>query len=487
MEQDLASWQPEGGLPRIDYSRAVMEELRVYAEEGFQKIPHGGIEVGAVLLGEHTADSVRVLEWRPMACDHARGPGFALSDHDREALRAQLARCGSADELRGLTIVGWCHTHTRSKIFLSDEDLQIHNEFFSEPWQIALVMRPQKDQPPLAGFFCRDGSGVMAAEASALEFTVTPDISQSLKPRRPSAASPEASRLTSGRPDALSSSRPGNGGRQGRPMFREQSSPQQHQRVPLPEETSGERRLFASAGTAGTATAAAPALASPPAPTHQPPSAARDGLAAASLEPAGDSLTATAAFPRPAMWAAIALLVVAAVGTAGYLWTLSQSARTASLKVEESDRSSLMISWDLTSPLVSTADRAMLRIVDGGVERLVPLSSAVVRGGSVTYLREADDVDIRLSLFREDQLTGTESAHFVGSQPVEQTTTAAGRTMSIDDQRLQLQTDVAKLREVLREESNKTARLREELALLEMTAAAAVKPQQPPAAPNARK
>lgn len=482
MEQDFGTWQPEGGaLPRIEYSLAVLEELRLYAEEGFQKIPHGGIEVGALLLGERLAEGagVRITEWRPMACDHARGPGFALSDADRDALRAQIARCAGAEELRGLSVVGWCHTHTRSKIFLSLEDMAIHEVFFSEPWQIAMVMRPQKDLPALAGFFCRDSEGVMRTESSALEFTVQADVSQSLKPRRPSAAPVENARLAAGRPEGLTSGvRHGGGGRPDRGAFRHAAAAAAG---PGASSTMG-RPLFEptqpAAAPAGAGAAVPGFLNHPALPDSALPSFG-GGRAAAGSYPADLPVPAGAsrAFPRNAMWAALGLLALAGAGVASYLWSLDRAGKSASLKVEESDRNSLMISWDHTSPLVSGADRGTLRIVDGGIERKVPLSFALVRSGSVTYMREADDVDIRLSLFREDRLMGQESAHFVGSSPLAGSPSSVvgddGSPISIDERRLQLQTEVSRLREVLREESTKTDRLREELSLLERTAASA--------------
>lgn len=39
-------------------------------------------------------------------------------------------------------IVGWYHTHPNLGIFLSQQDLFIHENFFKEPWQVALVLDP---------------------------------------------------------------------------------------------------------------------------------------------------------------------------------------------------------------------------------------------------------------------------------------------------------------------------------------------------------
>ncbi|UCH95796.1 MAG: Mov34/MPN/PAD-1 family protein [Candidatus Aminicenantes bacterium] len=39
-------------------------------------------------------------------------------------------------------IVGWYHTHPRFGIFLSEQDLFIHKNFFNNPWQVAFVVDP---------------------------------------------------------------------------------------------------------------------------------------------------------------------------------------------------------------------------------------------------------------------------------------------------------------------------------------------------------
>jgi proteasome lid subunit RPN8/RPN11 len=454
MDQDFGIWQVESQTPRIEYSLAVMEELRVYAEEGFQKIPHGGIEVGALLLGKRDGENIKISEWRPMACEHARGPGFTLSDADREALRESVASLSKTPELRDLTVVGWFHTHTRSKIFLSSEDLTVHESFFTEPWQIALVMKPQKDQPALAGFFVRDATGNLSGESSALEFSVRPDVAQTLKPKRPSAGGSfvGTARVVSGRPEGMA--------RNERPMFRPVGEP----RIPA-ELTAGRGRpLFDSPPRGHEATPAAevpslPRVLSMPAPAAP---------AAAEFE-----TTAPVWLNRRVMTAAALLLMLAAAGLALQQWRSTRNGQNAALKVEEVDQS-LVITWDNAAGAVMAAERGALRIVDGSTVRTVPLSQAAVRNGAVTYMRQADDVEVRLTLIRDNQTSIQGFARFVGG-PETAPNSAAGNTgaqVSPSLERVQLQADVAKLRETLREESDRAQRLREELTLLERTATA---------------
>ncbi len=462
MDQEYGSWQVEGLPRRIEYSLAVLEELRVYADEGFQKIPHGGIEVGAILLGEHDDAKVRIVEWRPMACGHARGPGFTLSDSDRQALTESIEQCGKSPELHGLTIVGWFHTHTRSKIFLSAEDQAIHESFFSEPWQIAMVMRPQKDQPATAGFFGKDDAGTMNGEECLSEFAVRPDVKQSLKPRRASAAAPPTGgRIKNGKPENMAGL-PEGVARHERPMFRPVGDAR------MPSEGSGvgrSRHLFEPAAEDASVRriGGGPRLATMPTPV-----AAANELDSPVTPP-------PAWLTQRTIWAASALLLAVALGGGLHLWRQGRTEQNAALKIEEADQS-LQISWDHAAPVVASADRAVLRIVDGSTVRNVPLSLSAVRNGAVTYMRQADDVEVRLTLFRDNQPSSQGFARFVGSAGgATSAGVATGGLESGDapsEQRLQLQSDLTRLRESLREESERAERLREELTLLERSASA---------------
>ena len=58
----------------------------------------------------------------------------------------------------GKQIVGWYHTHPRMGVFLSRYDTWLHDNFFAEPWQVALVVEPYAS---LGGFFIRQNGGVL--------------------------------------------------------------------------------------------------------------------------------------------------------------------------------------------------------------------------------------------------------------------------------------------------------------------------------------
>lgn len=166
-------WRARGWAFALDWSAAVLEEIRQAAVEAFFSLPHGGVEIGGVLFGTREGERVRVLAARALACEHAFGPSFTLSERDHEGLRGLLDEGGRDAGTRDLEAVGWYHSHTRSGIFLSTQDLEIHNRYFPDPQQVALVVRPHAMRPVRAGFFFREADGAINAESSHGEFVLT--------------------------------------------------------------------------------------------------------------------------------------------------------------------------------------------------------------------------------------------------------------------------------------------------------------------------
>jgi proteasome lid subunit RPN8/RPN11 len=118
-------------------------------------------EVGGVLTGRWCQDAIT-------------GVQFIVVD---SALPARHTRQGSAfltftsdslvtfqDEIElnhpGKQIVGWYHTHPGMGVFLSGYDTWLHEHFFPENYQAALVIEPRSAQ---AGFFIRQPDGFLDA------------------------------------------------------------------------------------------------------------------------------------------------------------------------------------------------------------------------------------------------------------------------------------------------------------------------------------
>ncbi len=149
-----------------------MEEIRGAACESLRQFANGGLEVGGVLFGTHQDNSIRILAWRPIACEHAEGPGLCLSVDDRRELVRQLLAAKQDPELHSLQPVGWFLSHMREGISLSASDIEIFDGYFGEPWQVTLVLLPDAEGAARAGFFAREAGGKLQAGSSYQEFTI---------------------------------------------------------------------------------------------------------------------------------------------------------------------------------------------------------------------------------------------------------------------------------------------------------------------------
>lgn len=160
-----------------------MEEIRAAASESLRQFSSGGLDVGGVLFGTHQDNSIRILTWRPIPCEHAEGPDLSLSSDDRRELVRLLLGAKQDTELQSLQPVGWFLSHMRGDISLGAPDIEIFDGYFGEPWQVALVLLPSAEGAVRAGFFVREAGGKLRAGASHREFTIDPPKASLLKPQ----------------------------------------------------------------------------------------------------------------------------------------------------------------------------------------------------------------------------------------------------------------------------------------------------------------
>ncbi len=159
----------------IEFNADAMETVRAAVVAGYYKLARGGVEVGGVLFGRRNEHGVRIAAARPIECQYAYGPSFVLSEGDQAGLALLLERSASDPALEGLVPVGWYHSHTRSGFDLSEQDLDICARYFSEAWQVALVVCPERQGPTRGTFYVQAEDGSPSAEpAFVLEPHATP-------------------------------------------------------------------------------------------------------------------------------------------------------------------------------------------------------------------------------------------------------------------------------------------------------------------------
>jgi proteasome lid subunit RPN8/RPN11 len=349
-DTSLASWITPECPFTLEYVPRVLDDIRLAVVDAFFSLPHGGAEIGGILLGRAEEGRIVVTGAIPADCEHAFGPSFTLSEADQVRLGLKLAEAGRDANSRP---VGWYHSHTRSEIFLSDADLEIHKRFFPEPWQVALVLKPHTFLPTRAGFFFRDRDGAIRADSTYREFQLD---------------SLPLGKVPSDEPAA----------------------------IPAPSPAPPAARVIDISSAAVPEPVAEPEprpSAAAPIPAVAPPSFAME-------EPA----------PSRSWLAPVAILAGLAVGAAGFLarqhWMSRPAAvpsagivTQAALGLTTADQDGkLQIQWDAKSPDVQRSSGGLLLISDGAQPHTITLDSTQLKNGSMIYTRTSDRVNIILSL-----------------------------------------------------------------------------------------
>jgi hypothetical protein len=159
-QPDLAyeTWSRPGLPFKINYALPVFQEIDFLVNEGYRRIPYGGIEYGGVLFGKKTDDAIQVEAFRAIECEHAFGPSFVLSPADIERLKPQLYNARTDRELSGLRPLGLFVSHSRRDLTVSEHEEILLNLLFPEDWQILLLIKPEKFKPTKFAFAVRNGN-----------------------------------------------------------------------------------------------------------------------------------------------------------------------------------------------------------------------------------------------------------------------------------------------------------------------------------------
>src|SRR6185295_18454973 len=120
----------------------VLEEIRHEVTQGLQLSTRGGVDVGGILYGSREGRRIRVSAIRMIPCGHLHGPAFILSEEDQAGLTRQLSEDASDPHLRELICLGWFVCHNRGEIALTEANVSTFSQFFHDPWQVTLVIRP---------------------------------------------------------------------------------------------------------------------------------------------------------------------------------------------------------------------------------------------------------------------------------------------------------------------------------------------------------
>ena len=443
----------------IETSARVLDDIRLTVMDAFFSLPRGGAEIGGILLGTFHNGRLLITDYAGLDCEHAYGPSFTLSPPDEARLTRLLA--AHANDPGGARPVGWYHSHTRSEIFLSDTDLKIHQAYFPESWQIALVMKPHTLQPARIGYFFREPDGSIQASASYREDSLESLPVRQMPSGAPAAAVPNDAASRRLRQYPVSGPEP---------VAEIVAVP-----VAAPSEPEPVRPPFVPPTS--------PAPIEVAAPTEPQPEPAAPPL------PAPRFLTESPASDRRWMVAGIGFVAVLGICGAAFrireMWlpratvamqSMVSATRPASvaapppavavaalpaLKLSTIDREGqLQISWDRSSPVLQQASDAVLEINEGGPAlTVIQLDAAHLQAGMFTYARTAEKVDVRLIVHQEKGPDLREVTSFLGKLPERQ----PAETPAARKQREDAAKQAAKLKADLTFQAAKTKKLERDL------------------------
>lgn len=358
-------WEIPGKPVAVHLHLDVVDRMAAEVMRGFGAVPKRGAEVGGVLLGtiEHGEQTiVRVEDFEPVACEYRRGPSYLFTGEERDSFAGAVARW-EPDAARPAYAVGYFRSHTREGLSLAAEDLDLLDEFFPAPENIALLVKPFATKVSQAGFFIRE-DGVFPQE-TPLEFP--------FRRREMTGEAPPPRR-------SLYERRP-----------RGWEAP----RSPGPAPVSLE-----AAGYAGEE-------------PYDPPSEPV-------FEPQPAYATTTSPRTRLRGWVWIPLSFIflllgvvlgyqAAVTLSPQLNAGRQAPNLALNLTASRTGNSLTVRWNRDALAVRNAQSAVLDIQDGGLSKSVDLEVADLRNGTVIYQNSSNAVRFRLVVFINARLTMSET------------------------------------------------------------------------------
>jgi len=378
-------------------------------------VPHGGVEIGGVLLGKYGDRQVEVIDHEPIECEYVFGPSFSLSPRDEERLKDVLAEVRNKSD--GLEPVGWYHSHTRSEIFLTEADLAIHDRYFPQMWQVALVVRPSTTEPTRAGFFFREIGGSIHASASYHEFQLEPLRGGSTLPK---AADPLALPVPESRSQPVKRSNPQI------PL----EGPCALAANPQPKL----KRQVTSRADAAPLPKGSGATTPDPQPAPEPSAVRRADSGSHLIElprflrnepPLQAGRTRVPVFVR-GMMCLVALGGLAYVAHDTVLPRISRLAARVSpsggpaprigpaMTIKAIDDQEFQIRWDTGSATIQEARSAILTIVDGGVAQRIPLDGLELQAGAFAFRKHSARMDFRLTIVTAEGSSVEAATTFLG-------------------------------------------------------------------------
>jgi hypothetical protein len=364
-------WDAPGQPVVIHLHLEVLDRLSAEAMRGFGAVPKRGAEVGGVLLGtiEPGGDDqpaiVRVEDFESVECDYQRGPSYLFTEDGKAAFEDAVQRW-QADSSRDAHAVGYYRSHTREGMSLGPEDIQILDEFFPAPEDVALLVKPYGTKVSEAGFFVRENGAF--PEASPLEFPF----------RRRELTGEEA-------PPHRSLTERG-------PRTRRRGESEVRASAPTSIEESGHYREAYVESEPNRGVVAGPAYAT--------------------------TMPSRSRFPS-SVWMPLSFVFLLFGVALGLMVSLSRTMKGSGdlqdfalgLSVSRSGNN-LSVKWDRHAPAIQASQSGLIEIEENGTPISKDLDTAQLQNGGMTYTSSTNTVKFKLTVFPKARVSVMETAEW---------------------------------------------------------------------------
>lgn len=356
-------WEPPGKALSAYIDFDVVDRLGFDIMRGFGAVPRRGAEVGGILLGSAEASDrivLRIEDFVPVACEHALGPSYILSDNDRKPFEEAIERWTPAPDKR-IYAVGFYRSNTRELLQLSQEDIDFIDAYFPQMTAVCLLVKPFATRVSEAALFTRENGRMPGGAAQQVFPFRRKELGGGKPSRRPrgmEAPDPEMEAAATG--------------------YTLTEEPQ-----PAPEPD---------------APAAAPAPA--PAQAAQPEPAARTRLRGGWV------------------WIPLSFIFLLLGVVLGFQIALSYHGQQAQAQAADpyvldlnavQFGDNLHLKWNPDAAAFRNARRGLLHIRDGDNSKIVELSQEDLTRGGVLYRNATNNVSFRMEVFPRDRVSVSES------------------------------------------------------------------------------
>jgi hypothetical protein len=378
-------WDVAGRAVTVHLHLDVLDRLSAEAMRGFGAVPKRGAEVGGVLIGtvepgeDGDPTTVRIEDFEPVECEYRRGPSYLFTEDEKATFEDAVLRW-QPDPAKPAHAVGFYRSQTRDGMSLSLEDIELLDEFFPDPADVALLIKPYGTKVSAAGFFVRENGAF-------------PDVSPQEFPFR-------RRELTGEEPPPH------------RPMMDRVQRPERGPR--RRERSYGSRELEANPTPQPLPEIAQPAEYQDPYMQAAPMRASQTGTAYATTLPSRSRFNSSFWIPLSFVFLlfGIALGYMISLMAKGAARGLSDPQDFAlGLSVMKSD-DNLTVKWDRYAPAIRAALDGVLEIEENGVTKPVALNSTNLQSGTVVVEKPTHSVRFRLTVHPQARLNITETAEW---------------------------------------------------------------------------